>query len=189
MYKPLITLTASLLALSVSALSLADENDFTKPIKVDAASQFVDGINKISLFKQDVFITQGSLTIEADEVEVIASAGKGQEVFIARGNPASYTQQVKDGKTVNAKANEIRYEVGNRTIALTGNAELQQDTSMVSGDSITYDMENEQMLAESTEGRVTTVFGPGALKTLSDDKGADETEQNIDAEKDGDQSN
>lgn len=171
MYKPLINLAASLLALSASTFALADETDFTKPIKVDSASQFVDGINKISLFKTDVYITQGSLVIEADEVEVVATDGEGNEVFIARGNPASYTQQVTDGKSVNAKANEIRYEVSKRKISLKGNAELQQDTSMVRGDSITYDMEKEQMLAQGSEqqnGRVTTVFRPEAIKDLTD---------------------
>lgn len=173
MFKPALPLAASLLALLLSAPVTADDSDFDKPIFVDAKSQFVDGKNKISLFKDDVHIKQGSLTIDADEVEVIATAGDGKEIFIARGNPASYTQKAEDGTVVNAKANIIRYEVSNRTISLSGNAELQQDTSMVKGDTITYDMEKEQLLAQSGEenqGRVTTVFRPEALKALTDEE-------------------
>lgn len=181
MYKPFIPLVASFFAVSlISSSALADESDFDLPIKVDAKSQFIDGKNKISIFKDDVNITQGSLVIDADEVEVIASAGEGKEVFIARGRPASYQQQMEDGSIVKATANTIQYEVLSRMISLDGNAELQQNTSVVTGDSISYDMNKEQLLAEGdekTEGRVTAVFRPESLKELADDKEQDKEEQ------------
>jgi len=175
MYKPLIPLATSLLlSFLTSTAAFAAESDFSQPIKVDSKSQFVDGKNKTSLFKDDVRITQGSLVINADEVEVIASEGEGREVFVARGTPASYSQKLEDGTPVTAKANEIRYEVVNRTISLVGNAELQQDTSMVKGDNITYDMKTEQLLATGGEdgkgGRVTTVFTPEAIRKATQDK-------------------
>ncbi|WP_425451673.1 lipopolysaccharide transport periplasmic protein LptA [Alteromonas aestuariivivens] len=161
--------------------ALAGTGDFEQPIKVDSKSQFLDGKNKTSLFKDDVHITQGSLAINANEVEVIATDGQGREVFIARGEPASYTQNMDDGTVVSAKANEIRYEVYNRTISLQGNAELQQGTSMVRGNSITYDMSKEQLLAtgdDSNEGRVTTVFRPETVKNLNE--GEEQPEENDD---------
>ena len=177
MYKPLIPLATSLLLALASSGVVASEADFNKPIKVDSKSQFVDGKNKTSLFKDDVRISQGSLVINADEVEVIATDGEGREVFVARGNPASYSQQLEDGTPVSAKANEIRYEVVNRTIALTGKAELKQDTSMVQGDNITFDMITEQLLATGGDdtdgdGRVTTVFTPETIRKAKsqDDK-------------------
>lgn len=182
MYRPFIPLAISLL-LGVSQLALADSSDFSKPIKVDSKSQFVDGKNKTSLFKDDVRITQGSLVIDADEVEVIATDGEGREVFVARGKPASYSQTMDDGTPVQAKANEIRYEVSKRTISLAGNAELQQDTSMVKGDNITYDMAKEQLLATGGDGdnngRVTTVFRPEAINDLTeqDDAGNNDEQE------------
>jgi lipopolysaccharide export system protein LptA len=183
MYKPLIPLATSLLIAIASGSVNASEADFSKPIKVDAKSQFVDGKNKTSLFKDDVLITQGSLIINADEVEVIASEGEGKEVFVARGNPASYSQQLEDGTPVSAKANEIRYEVVNRTISLNGKAELKQDTSMVRGDSITFDMITEQLLATSGEddngeGRVTTVFTPETIRKSTSKDDDDDNEGN-----------
>ncbi len=172
MYKPFIPLATSLIFAFASHAIYASEDDFSKPIKVDAKSQFVDGKNKTSLFKDDVLIMQGTLVIKADEVEVIATDGEGKEVFIARGNPASYEQELEDGTPVSAKANEIRYEVVNRTISLAGNAELKQDTSMVQGDIITFDMITEQLLAtggdnDNGKGRVTTVFTPDTLRKAS----------------------
>lgn len=168
MFKRFIPLAISLLA-SLTAPVMADSNDFSQPIKVNSNRQFVDGKNKTSTFKDDVRITQGSLVIEADEVQVIATGGEGAEVFIARGKPASYSQTMDDGRNVVAKANEIRYEVGKRTISLKGNSEIQQGTSMVKGDAITYDMAKEQLLATGggeggSGGRVTTVFRPETMK-------------------------
>lgn len=173
MFRPFILLVTSLLLGSVATPSFSDENDFNQPIKVDSKSQFVDGKNKTSLFKDDVRISQGSLLIIADEVEVVANEGEGREVFIARGAPASFSQTLEDGTPVSAKANEIRYEVVKRTISLSGNAELQQDTSQVKGDNITFDMISEQLLAtggdNDKDGRVTTVFTPEAIKKAADD--------------------
>ena len=175
MYKPLIPLATSLLLAIASGAVQASEEDFSQPIKIGSNTQFIDGKNKTALYKEDVLITQGSLLIEADEVEVIATDGSGREIFIARGNPASYSQSLEDGTPVSAKANEIRYEVVNRTISLAGNAELQQDSSKVQGDKITFDMITEQLLAtggagENGEGRVTTVFTPDTIRKTSSKK-------------------
>ena len=178
MYKRFILLAISLWT-SALPVAYASDSDFSKPIKVDSKSQFVDGKNKTSLFKDDVRITQGSLVIDAAEVEVIATDGEGREIFVARGNPASYSQTMDDGSPVKARANEIRYEVSKRTISLTGSAELTQDTSMVRGDKITYDMATEQLLAtgDDGDGRVTTVFQPEAVKKLTDDKDNNDEEK------------
>lgn len=138
----------------------AGEGDFKLPIKVDSKTQFVDGKLKTSIFKDDVHVRQGSLSIDADELHVTAEAGKGKEIFTATGKPAVYSQTMDDGSKVTAKANQIRYVVESRTLELTGNAELYQDTSMVKGDKISFNLEKEQLIAggEEQEGRVTTVF-------------------------------
>lgn len=148
-----------------SSLSFAGKDDFKQPIKVDSKSQFVDGKSKTSVFRDDVHINQGSLNIEADEVEVTAGLGEGNEVFVARGNPASYTQKMDDGSDIRALANEIEYQKKSRILTLTGGAELHQNSSMVKGESIIFNMELEQLIAQGTddeEGRVITIFQPNS---------------------------
>lgn len=148
-----------------SSLSFAGKDDFKQPIKVDSKSQFVDGKSKTSIFRDDVHINQGSLRIEADEVEVIAGMGEGKEVFVARGNPASYTQKMDDGSDIKALANEIEYQKDSRILTLKGGAELHQNSSMVKGESIIFNMELEQLIAQGTDdkdGRVTTIFQPNS---------------------------
>ena len=177
MYKLRILLAISALLVLCTRSAHSNENDFGLPIEIGSNSQFIDGKNKTALYKDNVLITQGSLTIEADEVEVIASEGSGREIFVARGNPASYSQELEDGSPVSAKANEIRYEVAKRTISLNGNAELKQNTSQVKGNSITFDMVTEQLLAtggaDDASGRVTTVFTPESIRKVKDERSHD----------------
>lgn len=161
--------------LFVSALSsqavLAEQSDFEKPIKVDSDQQFLDAKTKVSLLKGNVNIMQGSLVINADEVEIDASKGEGKEVFTAKGEPASYSQTLDDGKRLTATAETITYSIDTRMISLTGDAKVERDSSSVSGASIVYDMAKEQFLADSDEGsnsRVSTVFRPSTSK--KDDK-------------------
>ena len=181
MFKPFMNLVnvALLAGLSLAASNaFAGKDDFKLPIKVDSKSQFVDGKTKTSIFRDDVHITQGSLVILADEVEFIAGLGEGKEVFIARGKPASYKQQMDDGSDISAEAEEIKYEVATKTLTLEGLAELQQNSSMVKGDSIVFNMELEQLVAQGTdesEGRVTTIFRPDSIR--KDDKDSDQNEQ------------
>ncbi len=173
MYKPLISLLTSASIALFATSAAAEQSDFKKPIEVKAESQFLDGKNKKSVLIDNVQIVQGSLNILADRVEVEATEGKGKEVFIATGKPAIYKQKLDDGRTVEARAFEIRYEVSNRTIGLTGNAELIQNSSVVKGDSIVYNMVKEQLMAKgdgSGDGRVTTVFSTETIDALKQDK-------------------
>lgn len=140
--------------------AIAGKDDFNLPIKVDSKTQFVDGKLKTSVFKEDVRVRQGTLSINADELHVTAEAGKGKEIFTALGKPAIYAQTMDDGRKITAKAEEIKYVVESRTLELNGNAELYQDASMVKGEKISFNLEKEQLIAGGDEqnGRVTTVF-------------------------------
>ena len=162
MLKPFINnpILISSLLLCLSCSVQAGKSDFKLPIKVDSKTQFVDGKRKTSVFKDDVNVSQGTLSINADELHVSAEAGQGKEVFVATGTPAVYSQTMDDGSKVTAKANEIRYVVESRTLDLKGNAQLYQDTSMVKGENISFNLEKEQLIAGGNKdnGRVTTVF-------------------------------
>ena len=140
--------------------------DFNLPVTLDSKNQQTDGKKKTLIFTENVVIRQGSLEILADKVEADASRGKGKEVIIANGSPASYKQRLDDGSMVEAKANEIIYTVDSRTISLKGQASIIQNEVQVTGDSIVFDMSKEQILASTnpeSSGTVTTVLSPGAF--------------------------
>lgn len=164
------TLLAGLL-LSTSAVAI--NKDFEQPIKIASKYQSADGINKLSIFRENVRISQGSMSINADELQVDAGQGEGREVFIAMGQPASYEQTMEDGSRIRAEANHIEYRVNERTLTLSGDAQLQQNNSKVSGESILFNMEKEQLIAQGSddgEGRVVTIFQPEPKKGPSEEK-------------------
>lgn len=166
MYKPFINHALKLISTWLATTlmitpALAAESDFKEQIKVRSEQQFLDGKNKTMVFRGQVKIMQGSLNIGAERLEVFANNGKGNEVYIATGNPATYSQTKADGTRISAKANKIEYTQGKRLLTLTGNAEAQQDGSLVKGQSIVFNMVNEQLMAQGTEqdgGLTTTII-------------------------------
>ena len=153
----------------------AEKFDVEQEIKISSSRQAADLKNKIFSYIDNVIISQGTLTIHAELVQVITQDKTDNKIYVAKGSPATFEQTLQDGSPIDLQANEIRYEVVNRTISLAGDAELQQDSSKVQGDKITFDMITEQLLAtggagENGEGRVTTVFTPDTIRKTSSKK-------------------
>ncbi|WP_337842825.1 lipopolysaccharide transport periplasmic protein LptA [Rheinheimera sp.] len=158
-----ITKVLALLLCTASLVVQAAQDDHKKEIQVGSDRQFGSLKDKVMTFVDNVKVQQGSLLIEADKLEVIATEGKGKEVFIASGNPAHYSQEFEQGKKITAKAKEIKYDVGAALLILTGDAELSQAGSMVQGSVIRYNLEKQELAAEADgkkSERVTTVFTP-----------------------------
>ncbi|WP_024872215.1 lipopolysaccharide transport periplasmic protein LptA [Tolumonas lignilytica] len=149
------------LMLLFSASAFAKQSDYQQPVTVDSVSQQAElNANKVT-FLQDVKITQGSIIIHADKVVVLRHE-KGNDEMIATGYPATFFQILDNGKPVNASANELRYQLKDRLVTLTGKAELKQDDNQVNGDVIRYDIQKQQMVAQSSGkgSRVKTIFLP-----------------------------
>ncbi len=138
--------------------------DLKQEINIDAARQAADLKNKIFSYIDDVVITQGSLTIKADLVQVLTEMESENKTYIAKGSPATFTQTLEDGTPIYLQANEIKYQPGKNTVIISGNAELRQEGSKVSSSVITYNFLTEQVLADSDSNeRVKTVLQPNAL--------------------------
>jgi lipopolysaccharide export system protein LptA len=155
---------ASFLAgLLFAAPSQAGKDDFNKKIELASLYQNADGIAKRATYQGNVVIQQGSLKVSSDELEIDASQGEGNEIFIATGKPAKYSQQQEDGSIVTAQADKIEYHRQTRSLSLEGNAEIKQNSSSVQGKSIKFNMELEQIIAQGSDresGRVITIFQP-----------------------------
>ncbi|MBV2130179.1 lipopolysaccharide transport periplasmic protein LptA [Arsukibacterium indicum] len=151
-----------LFAALMSANSYAADADYSQPIAITSDNNETSIKENVSVYTENVEIRQGSLNIKADRLEINASAGKGNEVFITTGNPVRYSQLLDGDVPVNARAAEIRYDLASRTLTLSGNAELSQSGSQVQAAVIRYNIETQQISAESGEQkkRVTTIFTP-----------------------------
>jgi lipopolysaccharide export system protein LptA len=141
--------------------AFAEKFDISQKIEIDASKQAADLKNKIFSYIDNVVITQGSLIIHADLVQVLTQTGSEEKTYIAKGKPATFEQTLADGTPLNLQADEIRYEPGNNLVIISGNALLQQEDSEVSGSKITYNIDTQYVNAESkTNERTKTIFQP-----------------------------
>ncbi len=167
--KPVNLLCCLLLALP----AMAKQTDYQQKIYVDSKRQLAElGDNKVS-FIDEVTINQGTIKISADKVEVLRKGDKGAEEMIAYGNPATFFQILDDGKPVQASAKQLHYKLKEKLVILTGQAELKQEDNKVTSDVIRYDIQKQQMAAESTSkgSRVKTIFLPDQVQEQSQSKG------------------
>ncbi|EKP0261041.1 lipopolysaccharide transport periplasmic protein LptA [Aeromonas sobria] len=167
----------ALAALLLCGAVTAKESDFAEKVYVDAVKQVAEMQDNRITFEQNVIITQGTIKIHADKVVVTRSGEKGAEVMTAYGKPATFFQIMDNGKPVNAHGNSIRYELKNRLVTITGNGQLKQEDSLVTGDLIRYDIDKQKMTAESKNPtqRVRTEFLPDQVENF--DKPADQKKQ------------
>jgi lipopolysaccharide export system protein LptA len=156
-------------------LQAAGKDDFLQQLSVGADNQDIDGVNKKAIYTGNVKIRQGSLAIDADELEVIIGEDESDQIFIARGSPAQYSQLDDEGNLVTALANEIKYQQSTRVVILTGSATLSRDGQTIESERISLDIESEALKAgvEGGNDRVITTYQPKP-KTEDDEQEKDE---------------
>lgn len=176
MYKPFTKILKNKAAYVAALLLLAptvsaEKFDVEQEIKISSSRQAADLKNKIFSYIDNVIISQGTLTINADLVQVIAQDKSDDKIYIAKGAPATFEQVLEDGSPINLQANEIRYEPAKNIVVISGNALLTQEGSEVSGSKITYNFETEYVNAESLKDTVVeTVLQPKAKSELPKEK-------------------
>jgi lipopolysaccharide export system protein LptA len=172
MYKPFIKkLKNNFFCLTALILLIPSANaekfDVEQEIKISSSRQAADLKNKIFSYIDNVIISQGTLKIHAELVQVITQAENNNKIYIAKGAPATFEQTLQDGSPINLQANEIRYEPSKNIVVISGNALLRQEGSEVSGSKITYNFETEYVNAESlANAKVETVLQPKAKTEL-----------------------
>lgn len=157
-------IASALFIVSVPVWAL--KNDTSQPIHIDSAQQSLDMQGNTVTFTGNVVVKQGSIEIKADKVVVLRPQGEqGKEVIEAYGKPVTFYQLQDNGKPVKGRAQQMRYELANDFVTLTGDAYLEQLDSNVKGDRITYLVQQQKMEAFSDKGkRVTTVLVPSQLQ-------------------------
>ena len=137
-------LALCLLAL-MPTFSLALESDREQPIRIQADAAIVDEKNGSSVYKGNVIITQGTLEVTANEVEIFTADGEVIQI-IAKTEEGSdllahYQQQVNETMDmVVADARKITYLVQEERLHLSGDARLQQVQDVFTGQLLYYDL-------------------------------------------------
>jgi len=156
------------LALICCQKSFALTGDFKQEAAVTADSQYIDIGKSIAVYKGNVTITQGSISIMADRLEVYNHGNSGLELMVLIGNPAIFSQTVDDGTVISAQAKEVRFERASNIIKLNREAQLTWGKNVVKGETITYDMIRKLLNADGNaekDNQVTTILQPNEKLT------------------------
>lgn len=167
-----ILLTSLIFGLAVPAN--AAKKDLNQEITIKSKRQSADLKNKIASYLDDVSINQGSIAIMADIVQVYSKTddktGEKSDTYLAKGKPAIFKQQLEDGSLISLQANEIKYQPDQNSITVSGNAQVKQAGSKMSGDIITYNTLNEKLEGQSSNNEhVTTILQPAQIKAHKSD--------------------
>lgn len=119
-----------------------------EPIHIEADSIELDEASATSRYLGNVVVVQGSMRIEADEVEMLHRPDRRPEHVTAWGNPAKYRQTVEGEPHGNrAEARRMEYAVDRDEITLIDEAVLYQGNDRFSSDRIVYDRANARVKA------------------------------------------
>ncbi len=166
-YRPNMNLALKLLPLLMVALPAAAlESDFQQKVEIDADQQRVDLKTDEVIFIGNVVATQGSIRIEADTLTIKGDGQRKARLMIAEGEPATFYQLMDNGKPLDAEASTFHYQLQDKNLLLMGNAVVKQEDSEVRSARISYQIDEQKMVAdmdgESPE-RVKTIFLPEQL--------------------------
>lgn len=155
-------LCAALLALPVHA----EKADRTKPVNLEADTVTLDDIKKISVYQGNVILSQGTLMLRADRVQVTQNAS-GLDKVSATGRPVAFRQKVEGrDEFIEGFANRIEFDSTNSQLELIGQAQLRRGSDELRGAQISYNATTEfykvigQPDAKTPSGRVRAVIRP-----------------------------
>ena len=173
-------LFTSVLLMASSTLSLAaptNTPDNKQPVNIQADQLQASEKAGKSIYSGNVVVTQGSLTIKGDQIEVLHPKGKLSQA-ITTGTPAIFKRYNQTEKAwVNGKANRIEYDTKAKTVLLIGDAEVEQPGKhKISGSKLFYDLEKQLLNANSSpedKKRVSVTFTPETDSKQDNDKTAE----------------
>lgn len=174
---PAVALALGLVA-APAAWALPDDRD--QPIRIEADEALRDEKQGFTRYQGNVRMDQGSLHIEAEQLTVYHD-DKEADRILATGSPAKLQQQPEPDKApIKASADSIEYFKLEERVQLRQNAHIEQDGSIVTGDSIDYLM-NEQLVKagsdkNSESSRVKVIIPAGALNPEEEASGAPASE-------------
>ncbi len=147
-----IVLAFVLLNACVIVVAAADrkDNDKDEPIRIYADTIEIDDRTGIAVYRGDVSIQDGTLSIEADTVEAHVKDGD-IETFFAAGETVRVIHRPTDtNQEMRATADRLEYQVKREKLYMFGNVTLQQNGSELRCPELNYDLEARRFVAKGS---------------------------------------
>jgi len=156
-------LVVVLLPLLASSTVWALQSDREQPIDIKADRVEINEKTEISHYQGNVYLKQGTLIIQADNVLVYLKNGSLFKIMID-GKPATFEQKPDDNKdVVQSSARHMEYFATRQLLILKKDAHITQGANNFSGDFIEYDTLNSTVKAnkdEDSDSRVHAIIHP-----------------------------
>jgi len=172
-------LLSGLLAV-LPAIAGALPEDADQPIHIRADTVEYDQTGNRVVYRGSVQVDQGTLRVTAETMTIDLQDGKKVVRITAVDTPAHYQQQIEEGDApVRAQALTIIYHTQDERVDLKGEASLEQEGSLLTGDLIVYDIVAGRVDAEARRDEpVRMVLQPSVTESQSTDPEPVEDEQN-----------
>ena len=157
---------AALCAALLASPAHAEKADRDKPVNLEADMVTLDDIRKVSVYQGNVILSQGTLMLRADRVQVTQNAG-GLDKLNATGRPATFRQKLEGrDEFIEGFANRIEYDSVNSQLEMIGQAQMRRGGDELRGAQISYNANTEfykvvgQPGVETPAGRVRAIIRP-----------------------------
>ncbi|MDP4651677.1 MAG: lipopolysaccharide transport periplasmic protein LptA [Haliea sp.] len=160
------TLMASCLLLASAAQALPSDRE--QPIRISADQALRDERQGFTEYTGNVRLQQGSLQIQANKLTIFHQTEAADRI-LAEGSPARLQQQPSQDKAIiHAAALSIEYFKSQERVKLIRKARIEQEGSIVTGDTIDYFMAEQRVRADAGRredgGRVEVVIPADTLQ-------------------------
>lgn len=122
------------------------------PINLEADEASYNHESGISIYRGNVKITSGNITLTGDEVKVFTADGEISKV-IASAKPSRFTQRDNDN-ILKAEAARIEYHLVDNIIKLRGNVRVIDKDKTFSGEHVVYNIDRKTFVAKKQKRRI-----------------------------------
>ena len=136
-----------------SVFALPEDRD--QPIAIAANNAVINEKQNQAEYTGAVLVTQGTLKLEGELVNLKTNEAGEVETFVSKGQPARFEnlRRKTDKEPVRGRATTIEYSYGTERVVLTGDAEITTTDSKFSGSEITYDLNTGEVTASGSRSK------------------------------------
>ena len=161
-----------ILVLFLSMQAQAKTSDMNQPLHIQAGSVEIREQEGISIYKNNVLITRGTMIIQGELIHVHSDENEIRRIRV-EGAPAKFRQLNDQDEEISAQSLQMEYQANNNKLILTKDAVLVQGQNRFTSEHIVYDTQQDIVQAgdpekkgEATESeRVTITIQPDKKKT------------------------
>ncbi len=177
-----VSIGLAVIAVLLASAAQALPSDREQPIRISADQALRDEREGFTEYTGNVRLQQGSLQIQANKLTIFHRQEAADRI-VAEGSPARLQQQpATDKAVIHAAALSIEYFKSQERVKLSREARIEQEGSIVTGNTIDYFMAEQRVKADAGRredgGRVEVVIPADALDGEGEEaaRGATESE-------------